>query len=452
MKQGFLICCAILLYAGLSAQQRIRYTRLFQLSLIPGISTNGMHPGGYHNYFSLNLTAGYSASNYLLEFGIFSNLNTEETRGLQLAGLGNLTGANAFSGMQSQEREEKSNGGFEVNLSGVQISGLANVVLNNVFGWQATGGVNIAKGAMQGFQVAGVANLVYKYSFGVQLAGLWNISYTSMDGLQVSSLANYTEGGLFGTQIGIFNQAGFIEGKNSFENDDPTGLQLGLVNRSGKMNGFQIGLLNMSSSMQGTQVGLVNIYRGGKQADTRDGTSMGLLNFGNSAYVALYGNELFFTNLEVATGTFKNGRVMSDKRNIYIQNALIYANNPSFLDKNGRKWSFGYGLKKFYFTRSTAPTMNDFRFLSLGVDAMHINYQQKELTRSLSLLIRPNVSFGTRLYPKLRSIYIFAALTYNVYFYDEENEIAPSFLETSTSLGDRRIDMWPGSSAGIHVQ
>lgn len=424
---------------------------MFQVSLLPGISTNGMHPGGYHNYFSLNLTSGYAASTRLFGLSVISSSDEESTSGLHVAGLANLTGVNAFAGMQKKEQDEKVRKGFEANLAGIQISGLSNVVLNNVFGGQITGGVNVSKGALQGLQLAGLGNIVYKYSFALQLAGLWNISFESMDGVQVSSLANFTRGGLFGFQVGLYNRAGFIEGRNSYENDDPTALQAGLFNQAGKMNGFQVGLVNIAGTMQGTQIGLINIYRNGKQAGTRDGTAIGLLNFGNSGYASLYANELFFTNIELATGNSKNGRITSSQRNIYILNALIYANDPGFLDNEGR-WAFGYGLKKFYFNRSSAPGMNNFRFLSFGMDALHLNHEEGKLTRELSLLLRPKVSFGTRLHPKLKSIYIFGGISYNLYLSDSEYELAPEFLETSSRLGDRMLDMWPGFSAGVHVQ
>ena len=424
---------------------------MFQVSLLPGISSNGMHPGGYQNYFSLNLTSGYAASTRLLGLALISNTDEEISSGLQIAGLANLTGVNAFAGMQRKERDEKVRNGFEANLAGLQLSGLSNVVLNNVFGGQLTGGMNVSKGALQGLQVSGVANLVYKYTFGLQLAGLWNISFESMDGVQLSSLANYTRGGLFGFQVGAYNRAGFIEGKNSYENDDPTGLQLGLLNHVGKMNGFQVGLINIAGNMQGTQIGLVNIYRNGKQAETRDGTAIGLLNFGNSGYAALYANELFFTNIELATGNSKNGRIKSSRRNIYIQNALIYADDPSFLDNEGR-WAFGYGMKKFYFNRSERPGMNNFRFLSFGVDALHMSHEKKKLTRELSLLLRPKVSFGTRLHAKLKSIYVFGGISYNVYLSGSDYKLAPEFLESTATVGDRSLDMWPGFSAGVHIQ
>src|SRR5690606_8044049 len=181
-------CTFVLLIICFSihAQQQGNFTSVVQLSLTPGISTNGMYPGGYINYFSFNLTSGYSKGNYLVELGLISNLNTDETRGLQLAGVANLTGANAFEGLLPKARDEKIRSGFEANLSGLQAAGVVNVVLNNVFGGQVAGGGNVVKGALHGFQLAGVTNVVYKYSFGVQLAGMWNVSYQSMDGIQLA--------------------------------------------------------------------------------------------------------------------------------------------------------------------------------------------------------------------------------------------------------------------------
>lgn len=438
----FFFCCEIL-----HAQHR-NFTRLFQLSLAPGISTNGVHPGGFTNYFSFNLTSGYSARNYLFEMGIISNLNEEETRGLQLAGLVNITGANVFAGLQLKEIDKKKREGVETNLSGVQISGLGNIVLNHVYGGQLTGGLNIAKGALQGFQVAGISNTVGKYAFGFQLGGLYNIAVESMDGVQVASLFNLTRGGLFGLQISFFNKAGFIEGINSLINDKPTGLQVGLFNHAKTMNGFQIGLVNISRSMQGTQVGLINIYNNGKTPQTRDGTSIGLINIGSSGYVALYANDLFFTNYEIATGTFKNHRINSDTREKQIQNALIYSANPGFLSTN-ESWAVGYGLKKYFFTRSLAPGYNKLNYFSAGVDFLHVNHERKKFTKELSLLLRPHVSFGSRLHPKNKRYYFFAAIAYNIYRSGGDKLITSLLKETTGKEGTQH---WPGFAAGILVQ
>ena len=393
----FLLCSAVLLLFQdpLSAQRKDKFTSVFQFSLAPAVGTNGLHPGGYTNYFSLNLTSGYSAANLLFEAALISNLNTNETRGLQFAGIANVTGANAFQRMDDKNIEKKVREGFEANLSGAQISGIANIVLNNVFGFQASGAVNLSKGALMGAQVAGLSNTVYKYSFGVQIAGLYNVSAQSMDGVQVAGLFNVTEGGLYGLQLSLINKAGYTEGINTFPaNNDPMGCQIGLLNVAGKVNGFQIGLINYGKKMQGTQIGLINIFSGGKDPQTRDGTAIGLLNLGTSAYAAVYASDLFLTNYELGTGTVKNGRVTGDLTEKRILNSLIYSRDPGFL-RERQQWAIGYGLKKLFSNRSTYPGMNGFRFLSVGIDLMHINHVRNKLTKELSLLARPVISIGS---------------------------------------------------------
>lgn len=445
MIRTLLSALTLLLFSPLAAQHKKDFIRIFQLSLTPGISTNGLHPGGYANYFSVNLSSGYSSANYLFEAGLISNLNVLETRGLQFAGVANLTGSNSFSGMDPREIDRKKREGFEANLSGAQISGAANIVLNNVFGWQASGGINLAKGALIGFQLAGISNTVYKYSFGVQLAGAYNVSAGSMDGIQVASLFNITTGGLYGVQISLFNKAGFTEGKNSFESKDPSGVQLGLVNVANKMNGFQIGLVNIGKRVQGTQVGLINIYNDGRVPQTRDGTSIGLLNIGSSGYAAVYASDIFYTNYEIATGTSKNDRVPGDRRLKQIQNVLIYSKDPGFLSRRER-WAIGYGIKKMFFNKSLVPGMNRFNFFSFGVDWMHVNLEAKKFTRELSLLARPGFAMGSRFSPKNRNFFFFAAATYNIYFARSGQSI-DGLIES----GGARRQHWPGFSCGVLV-
>jgi hypothetical protein len=448
MKKPFLALSTLFLFfTPLAAQQKINFTRFVQFSLAPGISTNGMHPGGYSNYFSVNLTSGYSSANYLFELGVISNLNERETRGLQIGGLANLTGANAFAGLQWKEADKKKREGFEANLSGAQFSGMANIVLNNVFGWQATGGVNIAKGALQGFQLSGISNTVYKYSFAVQLAGVYNVSVESIDGVQLAGLFNITEGGLHGAQIGLWNKAGFMEGVNSFVNKNLTGLQLGIINSTKTMNGYQIGLINHSGQMQGTQIGLINIYRNGKTPETRDGTSIGLINIGSSGYAALYASDVFYMNIEIATGTVKNRRRNGDAREKQIQNSLLYSNDPGFLNNNQR-WAIGYGIKKYFFNRSITPGRNKFNFFSLGVDWMHINHERNKFTKELSLLSRPTVAYGSKVHPRNRMCYFFGAISYNIYKSRSEKPLDALIHKGSLSSNQ----YWPGFSGGILIQ
>ncbi len=437
------------------AQKKTAFVRAFHFSVVPALGSNGLHPGGYTNYFALNLTSGYSSANYILEIGGISNLNVNETRGIQFAGIANITGGNAYQGMQAKEIDQKEKSGFEANLSGAQFSGLTNIVVKNVFGWQTTGGMNVVKGALVGFQVAGISNTVKKYSFGVQLSGVWNVSAESMDGIQISSLFNGTAGGLYGLQISAFNKAGFIEGKNSFNSKDPTGLQLGLVNIANSMNGFQIGLVNIGKRMQGTQIGLINIYRNGKTPQTRDGTSIGLLNIGSGGYFSVYATELFYTNVEIATGTIKNRRMASETKEVQIQNALIFSNEMNFIREHP-SWAFGYGLKKMYFNRSATPGYNKMRYFSFGSDFLHVNHSHSKLTKELSLVTRPAVSFGTRLHPNLkglfRSLYFFGTVAYNFYLSDSGKSISPSFMKSGGEISNMMYEMWPGFAAGIHAQ
>jgi hypothetical protein len=385
-----------------------------------------------------------------LEIAGISNLNETKTRGLQISGLINLTGANAFAGMNEKEKELKIKSGFEANLDGVQISGLSNVVINHVTGGQVSGGANISKGALIGVQLGGLANVVYKYSFGLQVAGLWNSSVQSMDGFQLAGLMNYTSGELYGVQIGSFNKAGFIEGKNSYDNDNPTGVQIGFVNAAKKMNGFQIGLVNVARRSQGTQIGLVNIYRRGKDVGTRDGTAVGLINIGDVGHVAVYSDELFFINFEISTGNMKNLRMKEEATSKYVLNSLIFSSTSNGFIPDQKSWALGYGLKKFHYTRSVTPGMREYRFLSYGIEVLHINYEAKKITRDLSLLARPKISVGTRLHPKLNMIYVFCAVTYNMYWSEGEEGIRPGILEYSKELKNKLLEMWPGISFGIH--
>ncbi len=419
--------------------------RLFQVSIAPALGTNGLHPSSFNNYFSINLSSGYSASNLLFELGVISNLNVNRTSGLQFAGIANITGGNSFGGLTKKEREEKIKNGFSPFLSGGQFSGLTNIVIGNVHGAQFTGGINLDKGALLGAQVSGIANIVYKYSFGVQLSGLFNISAVSFSGVQIGGLSNYTKGELAGVQISLLNQAGDIEGKNSVDNTQPTGFQIGLINFSKKMNGFQFGLINFAKQSQGTQIGLINLYKGGKQTGTKDGTAIGLINIGDLTYVSVYANELFALNYEISTGTRKNERIKLDKRNVYVTNALIFSHS-SFNDK---EWGLGYGLKKMFFNRSELPGQTESKFIGYGIDIEHINQEKGKITKNLNLLSRIKFMAGTRIAPKLFGVNCFAALTFNAFLTDSENSIKPDFLSSSTKIKNLTLEYWPGLSIGL---
>lgn len=419
--------------------------KILQVSIVPSFGTNGLNPGNFNNYFSLNLVSGYSRSSLLFELGVASNLNLYRTQGLQIGGLINSTGGNLYQGMSDKERVDAINAGMVASLAGLQFSGIANMVFGDGSGAQISGGLNFVKGGMVGVQVSGLANVVHKYSLGAQISGLFNVSTLAVSGVQLSGLANYTKGDLAGIQAALLNHCRNIFGKNSYDNAQPTGLQLGLINIANKMSGFQLGLINYASRSQGTQIGLINIYKGGQQNETRDGAAIGLFNFGDIIYMSAHANEIFALNYEISTGTRQNKRIMLDKRNRYLTNALIFSHQSY----SASRWGIGYGIKQMFFNRSEVPGMSESNFYGYGIDLQHINSEPGKFDKRLSLLTKLNIMAGKRILPKTSGINFFLALSWNTYITDGKIGLSTNFLNGSRRIDNLRVDYWPGLSIGL---
>ena len=150
-------------------------TRPVQISLIPGLSTNGSLNSQVTNNFSANLIGGYSSGLKGVELGGVFNIERKSVTGIQAAGVVNIAGD---------------------SVKGIQLAGIANKDLDSASGLQAAGVANTAKqikgvqlagvinqaGKVQGFQAAGVLNKTH-YLKGVQL-GVINIADTS-EGLSI---------------------------------------------------------------------------------------------------------------------------------------------------------------------------------------------------------------------------------------------------------------------------
>src|SRR6478609_5600898 len=206
------ICLLLLLFPAFFTQaqedsvvqkpKRIReYEKAIQLSLFPGISTNGIYSASYFNNFSFNLFGGLSAGNHIFEFSPISNVNLKNSTGIQLVGLANIVGTNAFVNLTLPEERSLMHDGFESNMHGIQAAGFINYVRNHVTGIQTAGILNVVGENLDGLQIAGVGNSAGSHTTGLQLAGLYNISDKSMSGIQISGLFNYTDGEMAGTQI-----------------------------------------------------------------------------------------------------------------------------------------------------------------------------------------------------------------------------------------------------------
>jgi hypothetical protein len=158
----------------------------YQMSLIPGVGSQGMFSSQMVNRFSLNLIGGYSAGTEGFETAGIFNINQQHARGMQVAGIANLVGG---------------------EMNGFQVAGIYNNVFQIVEGVQIAGLYNSANSGSKGLQIAGLYNRS-KIRAGNQIAGLVNTTKQS-NGVQIAGLVNHTEkdGGIL--QIaGLINSSG----------------------------------------------------------------------------------------------------------------------------------------------------------------------------------------------------------------------------------------------------
>lgn len=454
--------CGLLLFLAISfssfsqVKKKIReYEKTFQLSLFPGISTNGISSGSYYNSFSLNLFGGLSAGNRVLELGLITNSNMKTTTGIQIAGLANIVGTNAFINLTlSEERTLINTEDFEVNRKGIQLAGFLNYVLNHTSGIQVSGGLNVVGNNFKGLQLAGLGNSTGGTMVGVQLAGLYNLSNESVGGFQISTLFNYTDAQLSGMQLGLINKARRIKGKKSTPPTRSRGWQIGLINSSKEMDGLQVGLINFGGDTRGKQIGLINFFsKYPSKERVRMGTPIGLINIGSKgSYFRLSYNEIYPTNLEYTTGNCLNcswviGSEMpfDDSNQIYNQNALIVGFDP-WQDT----WGFGYGFQKVLYNKfSVRPSpLNKKRVITYGIKFLHLN-RSLSFDDSFNVLSRLNVEYGKR----WRFLYVFAGVSFNYFLSEvEESKDVYKIRSTTFAAGDIRDlkgQLWPGYVFGI---
>lgn len=218
--------------------QRINLEGLFgespyQISLIPGISSQGMFGSQMVNRVSLNLIGGYSAGTEGFETAGIFNINQQDTRGLQVAGMANMVGG---------------------EMQGVQVAGIYNTVFQKVEGTQIAGLYNAAKSGSNGLQVAGLYNRSDSIA-GHQIAGLVNKTGIAK-GIQIGGLMNLApvQGGLI-QMAGLMNVSG-----GSVESQ-----AAGLLNRASHVRQFQLGIINIAESND-YPIGLLNLVKNGKKS------------------------------------------------------------------------------------------------------------------------------------------------------------------------------------------
>ena len=277
----FLVTIPILVTGQLAELPEEKPLRTFQLSVFPGLGTDGTSAVHHQYKISLNLFGGLTGGIAGLEVAGFANLTRGTIRGAQAAGFCNLVwgdveGFNAAGYMNIVHGYSQ---GFNAagflnvvsgRMEGFQAAGFANVVTGSAEGFQGAGFANVATGGMDGFQGAGFANVVEGHMEGFQGAGFANVVTGNANGFRGAGFANVVGGDADGFQgAGFANIAGGdVQGPSiaGFANvaRDVRGIQLsGFVNIARKVNGLQLGFLNIADTVSGLPIGFLSLVRKG---------------------------------------------------------------------------------------------------------------------------------------------------------------------------------------------
>lgn len=188
-----------------------------QMSLMPGLGTHGRMSGQVVNKLSLNIIGGYTAGMNGVELAGVFNIDKNNVRFVQAAGVVNVVGG---------------------KVEGVQLAGVYNHDLDSVFGVQAAGVINVVKANVMGVQLAGVGNIDKGTVTGVQVAGVVNVGTGNVKGVQGAGVVNISK-------------------------KEMSGVQVSVVNYTKRLKGLQIGVVNIADSSSGFMIGLVNIVKNG---------------------------------------------------------------------------------------------------------------------------------------------------------------------------------------------
>lgn len=435
-----------------------------QLSLVPGISTNGIHSAWYFNKFSLNLFSGISAGSKHFALAGVSNASLFTSTGIQIAGISNVVGTNSFINLRlGEEREAIKEELNKPLFHGIQLAGVVNLVRNNVYGFQFAGGVNLSYGALIGLQIAGLGNVAFRELLGVQLAGLYNVASQSVAGMQVALVANITRGPLAGSQIGIFNSNAGMPGKRTNPPTRTRSLQVGLVNVSKNMAGLQVGLINVAKEMSGTQIGILNFLSTAPvKSASQNGLPLALLNFGSKGHFTRFSyNDQFAFNIERSTGNCancsdtKHELPLHDRYQKFNQNSLIISYNPGSRRESFGHWAFGWRYERLMYIKHTMfprrhGPQNGAHFLSWGAGVQHINWSEA-VSPELSLVTSIQGSYGRR-FNLLGSRYWYITARLNSHFYQDPGFAWEAPLLLLQDNGNTlKYMIWLGYSIGIQV-
>ncbi len=387
--------------------------RKVRVTLVPGLSTNGLDAPNYTARYSFNLLVGYHGGLDGFEIGPV-NINRYYARGVQIGGI-NATGG---------------------DMEGLQFAFLGNKA-RQLTGLQFTGGVNASENNTSGLQVAGIGNIAGNGLEGLLISGMGNVSGGSSEGLMISGGANFARTGIEGLLIaGIGNISGgrseglLITGGANIASESEGLMIAGILNTASNMKGLQIsGGANISRDAEGLQIGLINY------AETFRGMPVGLISYYGDGRKNLefWSNETGFTHAGIKLGT----------RQIY--NMISAGYNPFINDRD--VWSVGWTIGDY-------SRLNE----SWSRDSLEGYFSSRSFSIQViqdggwSRRLNHHYSYRYFLGREFNGASLFAGPTINILFSRVEgnDEYVPYSIFKRTG-GDRDIRAWIGFTAGVQI-
>ncbi|MBU8895805.1 hypothetical protein DRW03_20950 [Corallococcus sp. H22C18031201] len=252
------------------------------LTLLPNISTAGMHTGNVVTNYSLGLLATHAKRVNGLATSLGANWVEAGLSGVQMT-----VGANVSRGPVSGAQFAVGANVATQDLVGIQQSAGINVVRGGMEGAQFGVGANITGGLMNGAQFSAGANVASAGGVGAQLGVGANIAGATFRGLQATAGLNVAQ-----EMTGLQMSSGVSSARKL------DGAQLSIINVGGDIDGAQVGIVNVGGRVDGLQLGVINVAR------ESEGESVGLMSFvGNGqGNLQLWGGDLAAMNAAVKFG------------------------------------------------------------------------------------------------------------------------------------------------------
>lgn len=387
--------------------------RAVRVTLVPGLSTNGVEAPNYSAKYSLNILGGYHGALDGYEVGLV-NLNKYYAEGLQIGAVNGTGGHMAGLNMASLVNVAGD------DMQGLQFSGLGNIAAEHMQGLQFSGLLNLGGGGIQGMQFAGIANVAGADIQGMQFSGIANVGGGDIQGIMMSGIGNFSGGYSQGIMMaGILNVANEIQGISA----------AGILNIGTNMQGIQMaGIANIADEAQGVQVGLVNL------ADEFEGVPVGL--------ISLYGNGRKNLDVWVSDGGYTNVGLKLGTMDVYNMISLGY--NSAL--NNSDLWSFGWTIG-LHSPLEDAWNNNRFDGYFRMKDFSIQSIQEEDTDIWESSLYSFRYLLGKELG---RNVGIYAGPSLNLLITDEDDQRDYSWYSIfDGNRGGHNFDFWVGFSAGL---